>query len=158
MEILLLQYEDLEKNSQKDIIFLTCIRRWVTLDLWPFNYLRSSWQHCEKRYLWTCACGENWSVCPSMQNLRCSPEEVWDPSLSAKHPAKTVEPALMAQLDARPTGNEDVAGLTPAGLATFFHGDWWWNIFYDHSLPSTDSRRAVCQCLAKESAQYWLTL
>ena len=27
--------------------------------------------------------------------------------------------------------------------ATFFHGDWSWNIFYGHSLPSTDSRRAV---------------
>ena len=27
--------------------------------------------------------------------------------------------------------------------ATFFHGDWSWNIFYDHSLPSADSRRAV---------------
>ena len=27
-------------------------------------------------------------------------------------------------------------------LATFFRGDWWWNIFYGHSLPSADSRRA----------------
>ena len=26
---------------------------------------------------------------------------------------------------------------------TFFRGDWSWNIFYDHSLPSADSRRAV---------------
>ena len=28
-------------------------------------------------------------------------------------------------------------------LATFFRGDWSWNIFYGHSLPSADSRRAV---------------
>ena len=28
-------------------------------------------------------------------------------------------------------------------LATFFCGDWSWNIFYGHSLPSADSRRAV---------------
>ena len=28
-------------------------------------------------------------------------------------------------------------------LATFFHGDWSWNIFYSHSLPSADTRRAV---------------
>ena len=27
--------------------------------------------------------------------------------------------------------------------ATFFRGDWSWNIFYGHSLLSTDSRRAV---------------
>ena len=31
--------------------------------------------------------------------------------------------------------------------------DWSWNIFYGHSLPSADSRRAVCQFLAKECAQ-----
>ena len=30
-----------------------------------------------------------------------------------------------------------------ADLVTFFHGDWSWNIFYSHSLPSPDSRRAV---------------
>ena len=29
----------------------------------------------------------------------------------------------------------------PPRLATFFRGDWWWNIFYGHSLPSADSRR-----------------
>ena len=27
--------------------------------------------------------------------------------------------------------------------ATFFHGDWSWNIFYGHSLSSADSRRVV---------------
>ena len=27
--------------------------------------------------------------------------------------------------------------------ATFLRGDWSWNIFYGHSLPSADSRRAV---------------
>ena len=31
----------------------------------------------------------------------------------------------------------------PPRLATFFRGDWSWNIFYGHSLPSADSRRAV---------------
>ena len=29
----------------------------------------------------------------------------------------------MAQFDAPPTGNQVVAGSTPAGPATFFHGD-----------------------------------
>ena len=31
----------------------------------------------------------------------------------------------------------------PPRSATFFHGDWSQNIFYSHSLPSTDSRKAV---------------
>ena len=40
-------------------------------------------------------------------------------------------PALLAQLDARPTGDQEVAGT-----ATYFHGDWSWNMFYGHYLPS----------------------
>ena len=31
----------------------------------------------------------------------------------------------------------------PPRSPTFFHGDWSWNIFYGHSLPSADSRSAV---------------
>ena len=31
--------------------------------------------------------------------------------------------APVAQLDARPTENQELAGSTPAGLATFFCGD-----------------------------------
>ena len=31
----------------------------------------------------------------------------------------------------------------PPRSATFFREDWSWNIFYGHSLPSADSRRAV---------------
>ena len=31
----------------------------------------------------------------------------------------------------------------PLRSATFFRGDWSWNIFYGHSLTSADSRRAV---------------
>ena len=31
----------------------------------------------------------------------------------------------------------------PPRSATFFRGEWSWNIFYGHSLPSADSRRAV---------------
>ena len=36
-----------------------------------------------------------------------------------------------------------VLSLPPPRSATFFCGDWSWNIFYGHSLPSADSRRAV---------------
>ena len=35
----------------------------------------------------------------------------------------TSQPASVAQLDARQTGDQEVAGLTPTGLATFFRGD-----------------------------------
>ena len=34
-----------------------------------------------------------------------------------------IMPAFVAQLDAHSTGDQEVAGLTPAGLATFFCGD-----------------------------------
>ena len=33
------------------------------------------------------------------------------------------ESALVAQLDAHPTGDQEVSGSTSAGLATFFRGD-----------------------------------
>ena len=50
-------------------------------------------------------------------------------------------PASVAQLAACPTGDQEVVGLTPTWLATFFRGDWSWNIFYGYSLPPTDLRR-----------------
>ena len=53
------------------------------------------------------------------------------------------KPASVAQLDARPTGDQEVTGSTPARLVTFFRRDWSWNIFYGLSLPSADSGRAV---------------
>ena len=52
-------------------------------------------------------------------------------------------PALVAHLDARPTGDQEVADSTPAGSATFFRGDLIMKYFYSHSLPSADPRRAV---------------
>ena len=52
-------------------------------------------------------------------------------------------PALVAQFDAHLTGDQEVVGSTPAGSATFFCGGWSGNVFYGHSLPSADSRRAV---------------
>ena len=63
----------------------------------------------------------------------------------------------MAQLDVRPTGDREVAGSTPAGLATFFRGD----LIMKYSLQSFSSfcgfKKGSCQFLAKEFAQYWLT-
>ena len=46
--------------------------------------------------------------------------------------------ASVALLDAGLTGDQKVGASTPSGSATFFRGDWSWNIFYGHSLPSVD--------------------
>ena len=59
--------------------------------------------------------------------------------------------ALVNQLDKHPSGDEEVAGSTPARLATFFHGDLIMKYFYGNSLPSADSRRAG-QFLGKKCA------
>ena len=42
--------------------------------------------------------------------------------------------------DARP---REMLTVRSSGLATFFRGEWSWNHFYGHSLPTTDSSRAV---------------
>ena len=49
----------------------------------------------------------------------------------------------------RPTGDQEVQVHPPQRSAAFFCGDWSWNIFYGHSLPSADSRRAVVNFLRK---------
>ena len=46
----------------------------------------------------------------------------------------------------------------PLGLATFCRADWSWSIFYNHSLPSADSRRAVVSFWQKNVHKYWLNL
>ena len=46
----------------------------------------------------------------------------------------------------RPNGDLEVAGSTPAEVGNILSWRlimWSWNIFYGHSLPSADSRRAV---------------
>ena len=52
-------------------------------------------------------------------------------------------PAIVAQLNALLTSDQEVVGLTTAGLAKLFSRDWSLNLFYSHSLPSADSRGAV---------------
>ena len=55
----------------------------------------------------------------------------------------SMQPASVAQLDARQTGDQEVASSIIAGSATFFRWDWSLKFFYGHSLPSADSRRAI---------------
>ena len=56
--------------------------------------------------------------------------------------SKRAELALMARLNARSTGDQEVAGSVPAESATVIH-EIDHKYFYGHSLPCTDSRRAV---------------
>ena len=60
-------------------------------------------------------------------------------------------PASVAQLDVRPTGDQEVAGSNPAGSATFFPGD--------HEIFSTVilSLLLIQEGQLSECAQYWLT-
>ena len=57
------------------------------------------------------------------------------------------EPASVVQSDASSTGDKEVAGRFPPGLAKFFRG---------HSLPYADSRKAVVSFWRKNVHKYWL--
>ena len=54
-------------------------------------------------------------------------------------------------------GDQEVVGLIPKGSSKILSCDWSLNIFYGHSLPSTDSRRAVVSFWQKNVHKYWLT-
>ena len=43
-------------------------------------------------------------------------------------------------------------GFHPHVRHTFLQGEWSWKTFYDHYLPSADSRKGSCQLVAKECA------
>ena len=62
-------------------------------------------------------------------------------------------PASVAHLDARPTGDQEVAGSTPTGNILSWR--------FDHEIFSTIILSLPLiqegQFLAKECAQYWLT-
>ena len=60
-------------------------------------------------------------------------------------------PALMVQSDASPTGDQEIARTIPAGSGNNIS----WNIFYGHSLPSADSRRAVLSFWRKNVHKYY---
>ena len=67
------------------------------------------------------------------------------------------KPASVAQFDAHSTGDQEAAGLIPTWSASFSSGDWSWKIFYGHSLPPADSRRADVSFWLKNVHKYWLT-
>ena len=60
-----------------------------------------------------------------------------------------VKPSSVAQLDARPTGDQEVESSTPAGTTTFFCEDWPWNMFLRSCSPFRWFKKGSCQFLAK---------
>ena len=65
--------------------------------------------------------------------------------------------ASVAQLDARPTGDQGDAGSAPAEVGDILS----WRLIMKYFLRSFSPIRwfktGSCQFLAKECAQYWLT-
>ena len=65
--------------------------------------------------------------------------------------------AAVAQLDARPTGDQEFAGSTPAEVGNIFS----WRLIMKYFLLSFSPfrwfKKGSCQFLEKECAQYWLT-
>ena len=65
-------------------------------------------------------------------------------------------PALVAELDAHPTGDPEVVDTTPARSATFFGGDLIMKYFLWSFSPYRLYKKGSCQFLVKDCAQYWL--
>ena len=68
-----------------------------------------------------------------------------------------IMPAPVAQLDARPTGDQKVAGLTPAEVGNILSWRLIMKYFLRSFSPFRWFKKGSCQFLAKECAQYWLT-
>ena len=66
-------------------------------------------------------------------------------------------PASVAQLDARPTGDREVAGSTPAEVGNILSWRLIMKYFLRSFSPFCWFKKGSCQFLAKECAQYWLT-
>ena len=66
--------------------------------------------------------------------------------------------ASVAQLDAgRPTGDQEVAGSTPAEVGNILSWRLIMKYFLRSFSPFRGFKKGSCQFLAKEYAQYWLT-
>ena len=68
-----------------------------------------------------------------------------------------IKPALVAQLDAHPTGDQEVAGSTPAEVGNILSWRLIMKYFLRSFSPFRWFKKGSCQFLAKECAQYRLT-
>ena len=65
--------------------------------------------------------------------------------------------ASVTQLDGRPTGDQEVAGSTPAEVGNILSWRFIMKYFLQSFSPFCWFKKGRCQFLAKECAQYWLT-
>ena len=66
-------------------------------------------------------------------------------------------PALAPELDACPTGDQEVVGLTPATVGNILSWRLIMKYFLRSFSPFRWFKKGSCQFLEKECAQYWLT-
>ena len=66
-------------------------------------------------------------------------------------------PTWVAQLDARPTGDQEVAGSAPAEVGNILSWRLIMKYFSRSFSPFRWFKKGSCQFLVKECAQYWLT-
>ena len=93
--------------------------------------LKLSWRHCDNMEIQNCS-------------SHCVPISKMGAILKFFKQQLPNQPASVAQLDAPSDWRPGGPGFNPPPRsATFFRGDSSGNIFYGHSLPSADSRRAV---------------
>ena len=64
------------------------------------------------------------------------------------------EPALVAQLAARPIGDQEVVGLTPAEVSNILSWRLIMKYFLQSFSPFRWFKKGSCQFLAKKCAQY----
>ena len=66
--------------------------------------------------------------------------------------------ASVAQLDARPTGDQEVVGSTPAEVGNILSWRMIMKYFLRSFSPFRWLKKGSCQLPVKECAQYWLTV
>ena len=74
-----------------------------------------------------------------------------------KNSIGVLRPASMAQLDARPTGDQEVAGSIPAGPSNILSWLLIMKYFLGSFSPYCWFKNGSCHFLAKECHKYWLT-
>ena len=114
-----------------ELIILTysneCLYQWLVCKHATFqHYIAPSCKHIEGTEQWT----NIWHI----QNRYIYVQPI-------KPNVRTM--SLVCRRDVTSSRNDILATLCICWDITFVRGDWSWNIFYNHSLPSADSRRTV---------------
>ena len=124
--------------------------------LWA-NSVNSIWTNSSKQTVWTV-------FGPTALSKQCEEyldRQLWANSVNPNQIPDQVYRRHLASLCgsvgcARLTGDQEVAGSTPARSATFFQADWSWNIFLWSFSPFHWFKKGSCQFLVKEYAQVLL--